>query len=119
MTYVDGFVLPVPKKRILEYKKMAEKAKKIWLKYGALDYVEAVADDVKWGKTTSFPRSVKQKPGETTVFAYIKYKSRAQRDSINKKVMKDPALKDMCDPKNMPFDAWRMFWGGFKVLVTK
>lgn len=119
MSYVDGFVVPVPKKRLGEYKRMAEKAKKVWLGHGALDYVEAVADDVKRGKTTSFPRSVKKKPNETVVFAYIKYRSRAHRDSVNKKVMKDPRLNEMCDPNNMPFDAWRMFWGGFKVIVSK
>lgn len=119
MAYVDGFVLPVPKKKLKAYQAMAEKAKKVWLKYGALDYVEAVADDVKWGKTTSFPRSVKQKPGETVVFSYVKYRSRAHRDAVNKKVFKDPAMNAMCDPKNMPFDAWRMFWGGFKVIVSK
>lgn len=119
MSYVDGFVVPVPKKNLSAYKKMAEIGKKTWLKHGALDYVEAVADDVKKGKTTSFPRSVKQKAGETVVFAFIKYKSRAHRDAVNKKVMKDPALMNCCDPKKMPFDAWRMFWGGFKVIVSK
>ena len=118
MSYVDGFVVPVSKKRLGEYQKMAEKAKKVWLKYGALDYVEAVADDVKRGKITSFPRSVKQKAGETVVFAYIKYKSRAHRDAVNKKVMKDPLLAEMCDPKSPPFDMRRMFWGGFKIIVS-
>ncbi len=115
--YVDGYVVPVPKKRVKEYQKMAQRAAKIWKKYGALQYVEAVADDVKKGKRTSFPRSVKMKPGETVVFAYVVYRSRADRDRINKKVMKDPALADMCDPKNPPFDMRRMFWGGFKPLV--
>ena len=119
MSYVDGFVVPVPKSKLDAYKKMAETAKKVWLKYGALDYVEAVADDVKWGKTTSFPRSVKRKSGETVVFAYIKYKSRAHRDSVIKKVMKDPVLANCCDPKNLPFDGWRMIFGGFKVIVSK
>ncbi len=118
MTYVDGFVVPVPKKRLGEYKRLAEKSKKIWKSYGALDYVEAVADDVKWGKSTSFRRAVKQKPNETVVFAYIVYKSRAHRDAVNKKVMKDPRLAEMCDPKNMPFDMRRIFFGGFKVLVS-
>ena len=119
MSYVDGFVVPVPKKNLGKYKRMAEKSKKVWFKHGALDYVEAVADDVKWGKTTSFPRSIKRKPSETVVFAYVKYKSRAHRDIVMKKVMSDPALKDMCDTKNLPFDAWRMIYGGFKVIVSK
>jgi uncharacterized protein YbaA (DUF1428 family) len=115
--YVDGFVVPVPKKKVEAYRRMAQKAGKIWREYGALEYIECVADDVKVGKRTSFPRSVKQKPGETVVFAYIVYKSRAQRDRVNAKVMKDPRLKPMMDLKSMPFDAKRMFFGGFKVLV--
>lgn len=117
MRYVDGFVVPVPKKNMAAYRRMAAKAGKIWREYGALDYVEAVADDVKKGKRTSFPRSVKLKPGEVVVFSYIVYKSRTQRDSINKKVMKDPRLKSMMNPKKMPFDGKRMFWGGFKTFV--
>lgn len=118
MKYVDGYVLPVPKKKLGDYRRMAEKAKNVWREHGALDYVEAVADDVKKGKWTSFPQSVKLKAGETVVFAYVVFKSRAHRDRVNKKVMSDPRLKDMCDMKNMPFDAKRMFWGGFKVLVS-
>jgi uncharacterized protein YbaA (DUF1428 family) len=118
MEYVDGFVLPVPKKKIGDYKKMAKLASKIWREYGALDYRECVADDVQFGKRTSFPRSVKQKPGETVVFAWIIYKSRKQRDAINKKVMKDKRLAAFMDPKKMPFDMRRMFWGGFKTIVT-
>lgn len=117
MHYVDGYVVPVPKKELSDYRRMAEKAKKVWLEHGALDYVEAAADDVKKGKRTSFPRSVKLKAGETVVFAYVVYKSRAHRDAVNKKVMKDPRLSQMCDPKKMPFDARRMFWGGFKMIV--
>src|SRR6266550_4228557 len=108
-SYVDGFVVPVPKKKIEAYRRMALKAGKIWREYGALEYRECIADDVKWGKRTSFPRSVKQKPGETVMFSYIVYKSRAQRDRINAKVMKDPRLADMMDPKTMPFDGKRMF----------
>ncbi len=119
MSYIDGFIIPVPKKNLSAYKKMAEIGKKTWLKHGALDYVESVADDVKWGKTTSFPRSVKRKPSETVIFSYIKYRSRAHRDAVNKKVMSDPAIAKMCDPKKSPFDAWRMIWGGFKVIVSK
>jgi uncharacterized protein YbaA (DUF1428 family) len=114
--YVDGFVLPVPADRIGEYRKMARKAGKIWREYGALDYCECVADDVKPGKSTSFPQSVKLKNGEVVVFAWIAYKSRRDRDRINAKVMADPRLKSM-DSKSMPFDAKRMFWGGFKSIV--
>jgi uncharacterized protein YbaA (DUF1428 family) len=117
MRYVDGYVVPVPKKKVQAYRKMAEKAGKIWREHGALEYIESVANDVKPGKWTSFPQSVKLKPGETVVFAYVVYKSRAHRDRVNAKVMNDPRLKDMCDPKNLPFDGKRMFWGGFKVMV--
>ncbi len=116
--YVDGYVVPVPKKKLNDYKKLAEKAGKVWREHGALEYVECVADDVKPGKWTSFPQSVKAKAGETVVFAYVVYKSRAHRDSVNKKVMKDKRLAAMCDPKNLPFDGRRMFWGGFKTLVN-
>lgn len=116
MSYVDGFVAPVPKDRLDDYVKMARLARKVWLEYGALDYHEAVADDVAVGKLTSFPRSVKLKPDEVVVFAYIVYKSRKQRDSIMAKVMADPRMANM-DPKTMPFDAKRMFYGGFKTLV--
>ena len=115
--YVDGFVLPVPADRIGDYRKMARKAGKIWREYGALDYCECVADDVKPGKRTSFPQSVKLKSGEVVVFAWITYKSRRDRDRINAKVMADPRLKSMEDPKSMPFDGKRMFWGGFKSIV--
>jgi uncharacterized protein YbaA (DUF1428 family) len=115
--YVDGYVLPVPKKNVAAYRRMAQKAGKVWRDHGALEYMECVADDVKPGKHTSFPQSVKLKVGETVVFAYIVYKSRAERDRINAKVMKDPRLANMMDPKSMPFDGKRMFWGGFKVLV--
>jgi uncharacterized protein YbaA (DUF1428 family) len=116
--YVDGFIVPVPKRKMEAYRRMAKKAGKIWREYGALEYREWIADDVKVGKRTSFPRSVKLKPGETVVFSWIVYKSRAQRDSINKKVMKDPRLADMMDPKTLPFDAKRMIYGGFKPLVA-
>jgi uncharacterized protein YbaA (DUF1428 family) len=117
MRYVDGYVLPVPKKNLGAYRRMAQKACKIWREHGALEYIECVADDVTPGKHTSFPQSVKLKPAETVVFAYIVYKSRADRDRVNAKVTKDPRLANMIDPKDMPFDAKRMFWGGFKVLV--
>ena len=115
--YVDGFVVPVPKDNVDAYRRMARKAGKVWREHGALDYRECVADDVQVGKTTSFPRSVKAKPGETVVFSWIVFKSRAQRDRINAKVMKDPRLAEMMSSKDMPFDASRMFWGGFKVIV--
>jgi uncharacterized protein YbaA (DUF1428 family) len=117
MNYVDGFVVPVPKKNLAAYRRMSQKAGKVWREHGALQYRECVADDVKPGKVTSFPQSVKLKPDETVVFAWIVYKSRAHRDRVNAKVMKDPRLSSMMDPKAMPFDGKRMFWGGFKVLV--
>ncbi len=118
MNYVDGFVVPVPKKNLAAYRRMAQKAGKVWMEHGALEYVECVADDVKPGKSTSFPQSVKLKADETVVFSYIVYKSRAQRDRIMAKVMKDPRLAAMMDPKAMPFDGKRMFYGGFKILVS-
>ena len=101
MKYVDGYVVPVPKKKLSTYRAMAQKCAKVWREHGALAYKECVADDVKKGKWTSFPQSVKLKARETGVFAYIVYKSRAHRDSANKKVMSDPRLKAMCDPKNL------------------
>ena len=116
-SYVDGFVVPVPKKKIEAYRRMALKAGKIWREYGALQYRECIADDVKWGKRTSFPRSVKLKAGEVVWFSWIVYKSRKHRDSVNKKVMKDPRLAGMMDLKALPFDAKRMIYGGFKVMV--
>jgi uncharacterized protein YbaA (DUF1428 family) len=116
MAYVDGFVLPVPKKKVAAYRSMARKAGKIWKKYGALEFRECMADDVKPGKRTSFPRSVKLKPSETVFFSFIVYKSRKHRDSVNAKVMKDPWITGM-DMKDMPFDAKRMIFGGFKVVV--
>jgi uncharacterized protein YbaA (DUF1428 family) len=117
MRYVDGFVVPVPRKRLAEYRRMAQKAGRIWREHGALEFVETVADDVKPGKLTSFPQSVRLKSGEAVVFSYIVFKSRAHRDRVNAKVMKDPRLTGMMDPKTMPFDAKRMIWGGFKSLV--
>lgn len=117
MHYVDGFVVPVPKRNLAAYRRMARKAGKVWREHGALEYVECVADDVKPGKITSFPQSVRLKPGETVVFAWIVYKSRRQRDRVNAKAMKDPRLAKMMDPKAMPFDGMRMFWGGFQTLV--
>ena len=116
--YVDGFVVPVPKRKLEAYRRMSRQAGKIWREHGALDYKECVADDVKPGKRTSFPQSVKLKPGETVMFSWIVYKSRAHRDRVNAKVMKDKRLAPMMDPKAMPFDGKRMFWGGFKVMVN-
>jgi uncharacterized protein YbaA (DUF1428 family) len=117
MAYVDGFVVPVPRKNLKAYRRMAQTAAKVWRDHGALEVRECIADDVKVGKRTSFPRSVKLKPGETVVFSYISYKSRAQRDRINAKVMKDPRLAKMMNPKAMPFDGKRMIFGGFKVVI--
>ena len=117
MAYVDGFVAPVPKRKVDAYRRMARKAGKIWREHGALEYRECVADDVKAGKVTSFPQSVKLKRDETVVFSWIGYRSRAHRDRVNAKVMSDPRLTGMMDPKDMPFDAKRMFFGGFKVIV--
>lgn len=115
--YVDGYVLPLLKKNLAAYRRMAQKASKIWREYGALEYHECVGDDLNVSFGLPFPRAMKTKPGETVVFAYIVYKSRAHRDRINAKIMKDPRLKAMCDPKNMPFDCERMLYGGFKTIV--
>ncbi|HSI57713.1 MAG TPA: DUF1428 domain-containing protein [Ideonella sp.] len=115
--YVDGFVVPVPTANLAAYARLSRKCGKIWMEYGALQYWECAADDVKPGKSTSFPQSVKLKEGETVVFSFILYKSRKERDRINEQVMKDPRLASMMDPKAMPFDAKRMFFGGFKSIV--
>jgi uncharacterized protein YbaA (DUF1428 family) len=117
MPYVDGFIVPVPKKKLAAYVRMAKLVGKVWREHGALDYREWVAEDVKVGKSTSFPRAVKLKPGETVVFAWITYKSRAQRDRVNAKVMADPRCKPMQDLKAMPFDGKRLIYGGFESLV--
>jgi uncharacterized protein YbaA (DUF1428 family) len=114
--YVDGFIVPVPKKRLEAYRKLAKLGKKVWLDHGAIDYRECVADDVKPGKWTSFPRSVKLKPNETVVFAWVTYKSRKHRDRVVAKVMKDARFAGM-DPKSMPFDGKRMIYGGFTTIV--
>jgi uncharacterized protein YbaA (DUF1428 family) len=117
MEYVDGFIVPVPKKNLAAYKKMAKLANKVWRDHGALDYRECVADDVQMGKWTSFPRSVKLKKNETVIFAWITYKSRKHRDAVLKKAMADKRFDGM-DPKKMPFDAKRMIYGGFKTIVA-
>lgn len=115
--YVDGFVLAVPKKKVAEYRRIARKAGRIWREHGALEYVECVAEDVKRGKLTSFPQSVKQKPGETVIFSWITYRSRAHRDRVNALVMADPRLAPMMNVQAMPFDAKRMIYGGFSAIV--
>ena len=115
--YVDGFVVPVPKRNVATYRQFARKAGKVWREHGALAYVESAADDVKPGKWTSFPQSVKLKSNEVVWFAYIVFKSRRHRDAVNAKVMKDPRLADMMDAKNMPFDGKRMIFGGFKAAI--
>jgi len=117
MPYVDGFVTPVPKRSLAAYRRMSRKAGKVWREHGALEFRECVADDVSWGKRTSFLRAVKQKPNETVCFAYIVYRSRGDRDRVMAKVMKDKRLAAMMDPKKLPFDAKRMIWGGFRTIV--
>ena len=117
MQYVDGFIVPVPKRKVQAYRRIAQKAGKIWREHGAIEYREWVAEDVKVGKLTSFPRSVKMKPSETVVFSWIVFKSRKHRDAVNAKVMADPRLADMMDAKSMPFDGKRMIYGGFAPLV--
>ena len=118
MSYVDGFVVPVPKRKLAAYRSLAKKCGKVWREHGALEVREAVAEDVKPGKWTSFPQSVKLKKNETVIFSYIVYRSRASRDRVLKKVMADKRLARMMDPKNVPFDGKRMFWGGFKSIVS-
>jgi uncharacterized protein YbaA (DUF1428 family) len=119
VAYVDGFIIPVPKKNVKAYMKMAKKAAKVWKDHGALEVRECAADDVKVGKWTSFPRSVKQKSNETVFFSWIVYKTRKDRDKVNAKVMKDPRLADMMSPTNRIFDGKRMIFGGFKVSVAE
>ena len=118
MSYVDGFVLVVPKRKLAIYKKMASRAATVWRDHGALDYRECVGDDLKVKMGLPFPKLAKTKPGETVVFSYIVYKSRAHRDKVNAKVMKDERLADMMSGKAMPFDGKRMIYGGFKSVVT-
>jgi uncharacterized protein YbaA (DUF1428 family) len=115
--YVDGFVLPVRKDKVDAYRAMAEFAGKIWLEHGALEFVECLADDVKSGAVTSFPQSVHLTEDELVVFSYIVYDSREHRDAVMKKVMDDPRLKEQMSKADMPFDAKRMFFGGFRTIV--
>ena len=114
--YVDGFVLPVPKKNLDAYRKMAEVGREVWLEHGALEYVECIAEDVKPGEHTSFPQAVKLEDDETVVFAWAVYENRAERDRVMDAVKKDPRMQ--YDPATMPFDGKRMFWGGFEVLLA-
>jgi uncharacterized protein YbaA (DUF1428 family) len=115
MAYVDGFVVPIPKGKLEAYKEFARLGESVWREYGALDYQEYIADDVKPGKLTSFPQSVQLKDDETVAFSWIVYKSREHRDEVNEKVMKDPRMKN--DPSTWPFDGKRMIFGGFKPLL--
>ena len=115
MSYVDGYILPIPKKQLKAYRRMAEMGRNSWMKHGAVDYKESVGDDLvaKWG--TAFTRMMKLKPGETVVFAYVVFKSRAHRDSVNKNLKKE--MNAMAGSKDMPFDPKRMVYGGFKTIV--
>jgi uncharacterized protein YbaA (DUF1428 family) len=117
MSYIDGYVIPLPAKNAAVYRRIANKMGKIWIEYGALQLVESLADDVKPGKLTSFPQSVKLKKGEKVVFSFVVFKSRKDRDRINAKVMNDPRIAKIMDPKKIPFDGKRMFFGGFKAIV--
>jgi uncharacterized protein YbaA (DUF1428 family) len=117
MRYVDGYVLPVPRKNLQAYRRMALKAGKIWREHGALEFRECTGDDLQVKMGMSFPRRIKPKRGETVLFSWIGFKSRAHGDRVNAKVMKDPRLAKMMDPSAMPFDYKRMVHGGFKVLV--
>jgi uncharacterized protein YbaA (DUF1428 family) len=117
MPYVDGYVLPVPKKNLKTYARIALKAGKIWREHGALEYRECAGDDLDVKCGAPFPKAMTLKPGETVVFSWIVFKSKAHRDSVNAKVMKDPRLNNMMDEKSMPFDITRMQYGGFKVIV--
>lgn len=116
-SYVDGFIVPVPRDKVPAYRRLARKAGKIWMGYGALSYVECVADDVKPGKYTSFPQSVKLKKDEVVCFSWITYRSRRHRDSVNAKVMSDPYLSTVMEQGELPFDGKRMIFGGFKAIV--
>ncbi len=116
--YVDGFVIPVPKKNLPAYFKMAKAAAKVWIEHGALEYREAVGEDLKSKFGTPFTKLTQTKPTETVVFAWIVYKSRAHRDKVNAKVMADPRINAMCDPENSPFNADRMSYGGFTIEVS-
>ena len=118
MAYVDGFLLPVPKKNLDVYARLARKAGKVWREHGAIDYKECVGDDIDVKNVVPFSRTIRLKPGETVVFSWIVFKSRSHRDRVNARVMKDPRLAKMMDPKGAPFDTKRMVYGGFTILVS-
>ena len=118
MKYVDGYVLPVPKKNLPAYRRMAQKAGKVWREHGALEFRECVGDDLETKMAVSFPHTIKLKRDEAVVFSWIVFKSRAHRDAVNAKVMEDPRLAKMMDPKSLPFDSKRMVYGGFEVMVS-
>ena len=117
--YADGFLLAVPRRKLATYRKISQKAGKIWKEHGAIEYVESVGDDLKTKMGLPFTKVARVKPGEAVVFSWILYKSRADRDRVNKQVMNDPRLAKMMDPKSMPFDLKRMAFGGFKVIVDR
>ena len=117
MSYVDGFLLPVPRKNLTAYRRMAAKAGKVWMEYGAIQYLECAGDDMNIKGVVSFPRQLRVKPGETPVFSWILYRSKAHRDQVNRKVMKDPRIEKMMDMKDSPFDMKRMVYGGFRSIV--
>ena len=117
MRYVDGFVIPVPEQKLKDYRSIAQKAGKIWKSHGALEYVEAVGDDLENQMSASFGKTLKLKPGETALFSFIVFKSRADRDKVNAKVMTDPRMKKMMENSKMPFELKRMVYGGFKTIV--
>jgi uncharacterized protein YbaA (DUF1428 family) len=120
MAYVDGFLLPVPTKNLAAYRKMSQKAGEVWMEHGALDYKECAGDEMNiegMGAATTFPKTLKLKAGQTVVFSWIVYASKAERNRILKKVMADPRLEKMMDPKNPPFDHKQMRYGGFEAIV--
>jgi uncharacterized protein YbaA (DUF1428 family) len=117
MSYIDGFVIPVKESKLKDYAALSKKAAKVWKKYGALDYKECVGDDLDSPMGLPFPKMVKPKADEVIVFSFIVYKSKTHRNAVNKKVMSDPRIANMCDPKNTPFDVKRMCYGGFKTFV--
>lgn len=117
MSYVDGFLLPVPTKNLDAYRRMAQKASKIFREHGAVEYRECAGDDLNVKIGLPFPKGIKSKSGETVVFSYIIYKSRAHRDKVNAKIMQDPRISELCGEKDMPFDPKRMMYGGFKTIV--
>jgi uncharacterized protein YbaA (DUF1428 family) len=117
--YIDGFVIPLPKKKIQSYRRMSQKAGKVWREYGALDYIECAGDDLNKKTGLPFLKLTKAKPGETVVFSWIIYKSKAHRNAVNAKIMKDPRIAKMMNPNDMPFEMKRMSFGGFKIIVDE